>query len=262
MAKKVVWITGASSGIGEALTMEYAKSDACIIISARRTSELTRVKNNCDLEDEKIKIVAMDLACPEKMKDIVKEAIDAFGHIDILINNAGISQRSLIKDTKFEVYQKLININYLGTVALSIELLHHFISRKNGHFVNVTSLMGKFASPYRAGYCGAKHALHGFFDAMRLEHEDDGIDVTLVCPGFVQTNVSLNAITSDGSNQNTMDVKTQNGMTPIICAKKIITAINAKKFEAYIGGMETTVIMIRKISNRLAHKLIKRSAVT
>ena len=115
------------------------------------------------------------------------------------MNNAGISQRSLILDTNFEVYKRLIDINYLGTVALSKEILHHFIANSGGQYVVVTSLMGKFGSPFRSGYCGAKHALHGFFDVLRMEHQKDGIDVTLVCPGFVQTNVARNALTADGS---------------------------------------------------------------
>lgn len=262
MEKEVVWITGASSGIGEALTLALSKTDANLILSARRKSELLRVKALCNIADERIKIVPIDLGNHDEMEGVVQKAKAAFGHIDVLINNAGISQRSLIKDTHFDVYKKLMDVNYLGTVALSIALLPHFIQRQKGHFVTVSSLMGKFSSAYRAGYCGAKHALHGFFDAMRLEHEDDGIFVTMICPGFVQTEVSMNALTSDGSKQMTMDEATNKGLKADQCAKQILNAIKAKKFEVYIGGKETSVILLRRLSNRLAHKLVKRSSVT
>lgn len=113
-----------------------------------------------------------------------------------------------------------IDVNYLGTVALTKALLPHFINQKTGRFVTISSLMGKFGSPYRSGYCGAKHALHGFFDVLRMEHEKDGIHVTMICPGFVNTDVAKNALTGDGSSQNQQDAATQNGLPVETFAKK------------------------------------------
>ena len=259
-AQKVIWITGASSGIGEALVYQYNAKGHKTIISSRKQEELEKVKQSATYP-ENIFILGMDISRFDEMKSKVKMAINAFGTIDILINNAGVSQRSLIIDTDFEVYKKLMDINYLGTVALSKAILPEFIRRKSGHFVTVTSLMGKFASPYRSGYCGVKHALHGFFDGLRMEHEKDGISVTLICPGFVQTNVAKNALTADGSSQNKEDEATKNGLPVAFFAKKMISAIDKKKFEAYIGRKEIIGVYLKRFFPKLLHKVVIKSDV-
>ena len=261
IAKKTIWITGASSGIGEALTYELNKKGCQVIISARREVILQQVKNKCQ-DSNRVKIIPLDIEDFNGIKVKVEQAIAAFGAIDILINNAGISQRSYIIDTDFEVYQKLIEVNYLGTIALTKSLLPHFTTRKAGHFVTVTSLMGKFGSPLRSGYCGAKHALHGFFDVLRMEHEKDGINVTLVCPGFIQTNIAKNALTADGTPQNEMDTATENGMSVTKLANKIIRAMENQKFEVYIGGKETLAVYLKRFFPRLLHKIVLKSKVT
>ncbi len=257
---KNIWITGASSGIGEALVYELNSRECNLVISSRNEKDLNSVKNKCPFPD-KVVILTMDLLNFNSFEKLSRSAIDALGSIDLLINNAGVSQRSLIVDTDFLVYKKLMDINYLGTVALSKAILPHFISKKNGHFVTVTSLMGKFGSPYRSGYCGAKHALHGFFDVLRMEHEKDGIDVTLICPGFVHTNVAKNALTSDGSPQTTDDVATQNGLPVKEFANKMIKAIEKRKFEAYIGRKEIMGIYVKRFFPRYLHRLVLKSTV-
>ncbi|MFT5166547.1 MAG: dehydrogenase/reductase SDR family protein 7 [Saprospiraceae bacterium] len=259
---KVVWITGASSGIGEALSKEYAKLGAKLILSARREAELQRVKKECALQDDRCLVLPLDLGAHDQMEEKVRLALDHFGQIDILINNGGISQRSLVRDTDFSVYKKLIDIDYLGIVALSKAVLPHFIERKSGHFAAVTSLMGKFASPLRSGYCGAKHAVHGFFDALRMEHHDDNIKVTLICPGFIRTNVSMNALTKNGSKQETMDNKTGAGMAPEKCAQKIISGIRRNKMEITVGGIETFAVYFKRFFPSLLHSIARKAAVT
>ena len=259
---KVVWITGASSGIGEALAYESAKTGAKMVLSARREKELERVKQNCKLPDEDVLVVPLDLAQHDQMNAKVEKVMSHFGKIDILINNGGISQRSLIVDTDFSVYKKLVDVDYLGTVALSKAVLPIFIKQKGGHFGVITSLMGKFSSPLRSGYCGAKHALHGFFDALRMEHDDDNIKVTLFCPGYIHTNISINAVTADGSTQNTMDAATGAGMSPENCAKKIISAMENNKMEVLIGGKETFAVYIKRFFPKLLHNIVKKAAVT
>jgi len=259
IAGKTVWITGASSGIGEALTYALDRQKCKIIISSRKLAELERVKNNCQNQNN-IHVVGLDLAVFDAMSPITENVIQQYGPIDILVNNAGLSQRSLIAETDFDVYKKLMDVNYLGTVALTKALLPHFIARQQGHFVTVTSLMGKFGSPYRSGYCGAKHALHGFFDVLRMEHEKDGISVTLICPGFVNTNVAKNALTADGSAQNTQDTATQNGFPVNVCVKKMIRAIEKEKFEAYIARSERMGVYLRMFP-KLLHRLVLRSTV-
>ncbi len=257
---KVIWITGASSGIGKALTYALAAKGCKLVISSRKTTALERVKQGCDIS-ENIAIVPLDLANFETMEATVAKAMSCFGAIDILINNAGISQRSLITNTSFSVYKQLMDINYLGTVALSKAILPYFEEAKKGHFVTVTSLMGKFGSPYRSGYCAAKHALHGFFDVLRMEHAKDSIAVTLICPGFVQTNVARNALTADGSPQDSEDTATENGLAVDYFVKKMIKAIARKKYEVYIGGGEVKGIYLKRFFPKLLHKVVLRSRV-
>ncbi len=257
---KTVWITGASSGIGEALAYELAKKDCKLILSSRNEAALERVKSQC-VNPENIGIVTLDLEAYDKLEEKMSQALSVFGSIDVLINNAGISQRSLILDTDFEVYKRLIDIDYLGTVALSKALLPHFVSQNKGCFVTISSLMGKFGSPYRSGYCGAKHALHGFFDVLRMEHEKDGVSVTLICPGFIKTNVAKNALTGNGSPQNTEDAATQNGLPVQLGAQKIIRAIERNKFEVYIGKREILGAYLKRFFPKLLHKVVLKSEV-
>ncbi|RBN50473.1 SDR family oxidoreductase [Flavobacterium psychrolimnae] len=256
---KIVWITGASSGIGEALAYELARRNCKLILSARNIKALEAVKLKCSTAE--VVILPFDLSDFDNAKNHVENAIAAFGKIDILVNNGGVSQRSLIADTDFEVDKKLIEVDYLGTVALTKVLLPHFIKNKKGHFVTVTSLMGKFGSPYRSGYCGAKHALHGFFDVLRMEHQKDNINVTLICPGFIQTNVAINALTADGSKQNTDDEATLNGMPVAIFVKKLIKAVESNTFEAYIGGKEVLGVYLKRFFPKLLHRFVLQSKV-
>ena len=256
---KVVWITGASSGIGEALAYELANRNCKLILSARNIKALESVKSKCSKVE--VVILPFDLSDFDNAKNHVEKAIAAFGKIDILVNNGGVSQRSLIAETEFEVDKKLIEVDYLGTVALTKALLPHFIKNNKGHFVTITSLMGKFGSPYRSGYCGAKHALHGFFDVLRMEHQRDNINVTLICPGFIQTNVAKNALTANGSKQNVDDAATQNGMLTSIFAKKFVKAVESEKFEAYIGGKEIMGVYLKRIFPKWLHYLVLKSKV-
>lgn len=258
--EKVIWITGASSGIGEALTYSLNKQGHKLIISARREEVLEEVKLKCEFPDN-VSILTLDLSKFNDLPHIVQKAIKKYGRIDILINNGGISQRSLITDTKFEVFKKMIDVNYLGTIHLTNSLLPEFIKNKSGHFVTITSLMGKFGSPYRSGYCGAKHALHGYFDVLRMEHQKDNINVTLICPGFIQTDVAKNALTGDGNVQNKEDNATKSGMPVDICAQKIICAIEKNKFESYIGGKEIMGVYLKRFLPKLLHRVVLKSAV-
>ncbi len=258
---KIIWITGASSGIGEELAKQLSQKDCKIILSARREEELKRVKSSCKTP-KNVSIIPFDLGKTDEMPAVVAKAIKAFGCIDILINNGGISQRSPIIETTIDVDRKLMEVDYLGTVALSKALLPHFIERQQGHYVTVSSLMGKFSSPLRSAYCGAKHALHGFFDALRLEHHKDRIKVTMICPGFVNTNVARNALTADGSKQGYQDDMTENGLDVSIFVKKMIRAIRNETYEAYIGKFEKFGVLVKRLSPRLLHRLVLRSKVT
>ena len=257
---KIIWITGASSGIGKSLAIALSKLDCKLVISARRTEELEKVKALCK-NPGVVYVLNLDLGAIDTFKIIVKEAVSVFGSIDILVNNGGISQRSPIIETSIDVDRTLMEIDYLGTVALSKALLPYFVSQQSGYFVVVSSLMGKFSSHYRSAYCGAKHALHGFFDALRLEHDKDNIKVTLICPGFVNTNVARNALTGDGSKQGHQDDMTQKGLDVEVFVKKMMKAIRKEKFEAYFGKFEQFGVYVKRLSPRLIHYLVMRSKV-
>jgi short-subunit dehydrogenase len=256
----VVWITGASSGIGAELARQYSKRNINLILSARRAAVLLEVKESC-MGHSKIQILPFDIIDFDSAPNQVEKALSFFGRVDVLINNAGISQRSLILDSKFEVFKKIIEIDYLGTVALSRAILPHFISQQSGHYVVVSSVMGKFGSPYRSGYCGAKHALHGFFDVMRMEHQKDNVYVTMVCPGFVATPIALNSIQGDGTALGKDDEATRKGLDVVYFVRKMIHAIDQKKWEVSIGGIEKLGVFLKRLSNKLVHNVVTRSRV-
>lgn len=261
-SEKIIWITGASSGIGKALAIELSHQNAKIILSSRKTKELELVKQLCKNTSD-VKIITLDLEDYSNLELKVADAIAAFGKIDVLVNNGGISQRSLVKDTLIAVDKRIMDINYLGTVALSKAILPHFIKNKSGHFVVTTSIVGKIGTPLRSSYAASKHALHGFFDSLRAEHFKDNITVTLVCPGFVNTNVSKNALTGNGTPQQKLDVATANGIAPERFAKVMAKAIKNKKEEVYIAGAKEKLgVYVKRFYPTLLSKLIRKLSVT
>ncbi|RZJ74489.1 MAG: SDR family NAD(P)-dependent oxidoreductase, partial [Flavobacterium sp.] len=219
MRDKIIWITGASSGIGEALVYAYEQMDAKIIISSRKNEELLRVKANCKNQSN-IHILTLDLENHQSLSSKADEALKIFGKIDILINSGGISQRSLALETDLTTEQRFININFWGTVILSKAVLPQMIAQNTGSIVCISSLVGKFGTKYRSSYAASKHALHGYFDSLRIELNNPNIHMMLACPGFIKTNVTINALTANGASQGTMDDAQENGMLPEIFAQK------------------------------------------
>ncbi len=260
MSKKVIWITGASSGIGEACAKKYNQEGWKVILSARNEQELQRAKSECP-NSQDTEILSLDLSKTEEIPAKTSEAINLFGHIDTVLHSGGISQRSLIKDTSLEVDRRLMEVNFFGTVALSKAILPHFMQRKSGAFGVVSSLVGKFGTPFRSSYAASKHALHGFFDTLRAELHKDNIQVTMICPGFIKTNVSINALTEDGSPLNQMDDAQANGMSPKDCADKIYSAMRKKKREVNIGGKEVFGVYAKRLFPGIFAKLIQTAKV-
>jgi len=258
---KVIWITGASSGIGKSLVLAVYNKGANVILSSRWLEDLAEVKEELGLLESRILLLPLDLEKQEQMTKKCQQAIAQWGMVDILVNNGGISQRSLVKDTGLEVDRKMMEVNYMGTICLTKALLPHFLERNAGYYVTVTSLMGKFGAPLRSSYAGAKHALHVFFDSLRAEVYDNNIKVTLVSPGFVQTNISLNALTGDGSPQNTMDEKTAGGITAQHCADLIVKAIEREKTEIYPAKMEKLALYLQRFFPFLLHKVVRTANV-
>ena len=255
---KVVWITGASSGIGEALAHSFATEGAKLVLSARRTEELIRVKNSLKSNDDDVLILPLDLSDTSKVNDLTQRVISKFGRIDILINNGGMSQRSLTKDTPIEIDRKLMEVNFFGTVALTKSVLPHMLKQKNGHIIAVSSIAGKFGFFFRSGYSASKHALHGFFESLRMEIQNDNINILIVCPGKVQTNMSINAITGNGGKHNKMDESHENGVSAEVCAKEILKGIKNNKEEIFIGGKELRAIWVKRMFPALFSRMIKK----
>lgn len=242
---KVVWITGASSGIGEALSYALAAAGAKLILSARRKEELERVAKNCQ-EAAEIMILPLDLAQADSLPEKVSQALAHFGYVDLLINNGGISQRSLAKETSLEVYRKLMEVNYFGTIALTQALLPSMLERKSGHLAVVSSIAGKVGAPLRTGYSASKFAVNGYFEALRVETMKDNLKVSIICPGFIKTNVSVNALTADGSAQGKTDENINEGMTAEACAAQIVEGLREEKMEILVGGeMEVAAVALR-----------------
>ena len=258
---RIVWITGASSGIGAALAQELSKQGATVILSARNIKKLEEVRQTLT-DPPRHEVLPMDLRDIDKMKDIVEEAVGYYGRVDFLINNGGVSQRSYAIDTSVDVDRMLMETNYLGPVALTKALLPSMMSLKKGHIVVVSSLTGKFGTPLRSGYAASKHALHGFFDALRAETWKQGIAVTLICPGYIKTDISLNAMTGDGSPQGTMDKGQANGMKPDVLARKILRAVENGKNEVYLGGFERFGVYLKRFFPDMFSRMIRGASVT
>ena len=258
---KVIWITGASSGIGEGLARALCDAGAKLILSARRESELNRVKESCSAPD-RIAVLPLDLCEFEVMSEKVTVAENHFGPIDIMIHNGGISQRGLVADTGIDVDQRIMNTNYLGTVALTKALLPSMLKRKSGQFVVVSSRAGYCGTPLRSAYAASKHALHGFFECLRAEVHDDGISIMMVCPGFIKTNISLNALGPDGQPHGKMDKGQAKGMSQQECAARVLRGIARQQPELWIGGGEIIGGYIRRFAPAIYRRLIRAADVT
>lgn len=257
---KVVWITGASSGIGEALALEFAKQEARLILSARRLEELKRVGSLTKLPELDLMILPFDLNDTKNASSLTAQVINKFGRIDILINNGGYSQRSAAVDTSEEIDRNIMEVNYFAHVNITRSVLPYMKRQKTGHIVVVSSIAGKFGFYLRSSYSAAKHALHGYFESLRLETESLGIKTLIVCPGKVKTNVSVNAVTSDGLAHNKMDESHADAMSAEECAKQIIVGIKNNEEEILIGGKELMAVKIKRFFPKLFGKIIRKQS--
>ncbi len=257
---KIVWITGASAGIGEALVKAFARAGASLVLTARRMEELERVQQEAGLGDADCLLLPADVTDFDNAPELVRQVIARFGQIDIMVHNAGISQRSYIRDTDFTVYQTLMNVNFFSTVALTKAVLPHMLSRKSGHFIIMSSVAGKIGTIMRSGYNAGKHALHGFYDSLRAECYPDNIRVTTVCPGYIRTNISLNALSEGGTTYGKMDSNQARGIPPETCAATILNAVQKNKKEIYIGGLkEVAAIYLKRFFPALLFDQVRKN---
>lgn len=263
MSVQTVWITGASSGIGEALALRFAQDGARLVLSARRESELERVAGRCrdaGPAADQVLVLPLDVTAWDSLSGAVQTVLDTFGSIDLLINNAGVSQRSLCVDTDMAVYQKLMDVDVMGQIALTKAVLPHMLERGAGHLAVTASVAGKVGAPLRTGYCAAKHAVMGFFDALRAEVEGQGVHVSTITPGFIRTDISRNALAGDGSAYGVVDEEIAGGMDVNECAEVVFKGLMAKKREIPVGkGKEMAALWIKRVSPEALFRLIKAS---
>ncbi len=255
LANKTIWITGASSGIGEALAIELGSRDVSLVLSARRLEELERVRQRC-ANPTRVFVLPVDVADTAAAETNVERALALAGPIDVMVHNAGIGQRALAKDTPLSEDRRVMELNYFGVVALTKALLPSMRERRRGHFVVVSSVTGYVGTPYRSAYAASKHALHGFFESLRAEAFDEGVRVTMICPGFVRTEIAKKALAAAGNPHGEGHTAIEGGIAPEVCARAIARGMERESREVYVGGREIAGIYLRRFApGVLAHGL-------
>ena len=255
---KIIWITGASSGIGEALALKWAAPGIQLVLSGRNRNQLEIVAENCKKSGAEVLVLVFDLAVPEEVVSAAATIQSSFPRVDILVNNGGISQRSLLIDTPMEVARKIMEVDFWGHAGLTKQILPFMVESGGGHIVVVSSLTGLFGFPQRSAYAAAKHALHGYFETLRLEHFRDNIRVTMVCPGMVKTNISLHALTATGEEYGLLDIGQNNGVSADYCANKIVKAVRRNRKEIIIGKKDVIMPYLKRYVPWLFYIIAKR----
>lgn len=256
---KVVWITGASSGMGEAVAYRMSKENATLILTALEFDLLDKVVEKCkSLGAYDAYSLPFDLSETDKLNELAEKALAKFGRIDILYNNAGISQRGTALETEMKVIRKVMEVNYFAPVILTKAVLPGMIAQGGGQLVVTTSIAGRFGFPLRCAYSSSKHALYGFFETVQSENYDKNIKVTIICPGRVQTKISLYALEKDGKQHGKMDAGQANGITSEKAAGIITKAIYQKKREVLVGGIELIMARIKQFFPGLCATLSRK----
>lgn len=260
---KIVWITGASSGIGEAFAKKFYDEGAKLILSSRRKEELERVKEGLGADESNCFVLPLDLADSDSLPKKATEALAAFGRIDVLVNNGGISQRSLFAETDMETIRRLMEVNFFGSAELTRAVLPSMTEQKSGHIIVISSVAGKFGTKFRSGYAASKHALQGLFDCIRQEMYEYNVGVTMVCPGPIKTNITQNSLTADGSNFGKMGDLHKSAMDADEMVARIWNSLKKQKEEIYISSpKERLALLVKRISPRLLNIVLKNSKVT
>jgi len=260
LAGKVVWITGASSGIGEALAYELARQGATLVLSARRVEALDAVRARCARADAHL-VLPFDITYVDSHVSLVAEVLEKLGRIDMLINNAGVSQRSLVLDTALSVDRQIFETDYFAPVSLLKAVLPHMVAQKRGHIVAVSSLAGLVATPYRSAYSSAKAALLAFHDALRAETRAAGLKVSVVCPGFVATAIADAALVGDGTASAGRHPLPKGAMPASVFAQKAVAALRLEQELIVVAGRERMLWWLSRVSPRAASLALSRVKV-
>lgn len=258
---KTVWLTGASSGIGKSLAFELAKLGAVLVLTARNAEKLEELKQSLHNKHSHI-VLPCDLSQEKDIEGCWNHLLDKNILIDVLISNAGCSQRALATETNVETSRYLMEVNYFAPLKLMTCVLPQMIEKNSGHIIVVSSLMGKIATPLRSSYAAAKHALVGYFESVLTENYKSPVKFTMINPGFIDTNMSKNSLRGDGSISNDLSKSRKKITSADKCAKKIISASSKGSREVYIGGPEIYIALIKRLFPNLFFKLITRVSAT
>jgi len=254
-----VWITGASSGIGEACAYRYAAEGARLILTSSSADRLEPVAEKCrKIGADEVTVLPYDLTVPEGIDFLTDKAWDAARGIDIVMLNAGISQRTNVEDTSLEMIRKIMEINYFAPVTIVKGLLPKMVARGGGKIVVTTSIAGRFGFPLRCGYSSSKFALYGFFETLQAEYHDKGIRVTIVCPGRVNTNISRYALDKGGKPHGVMDPGQAGGMSAADAARIITGAVAKGRREVLVGRKELLMVYIKRFFPSLCATLARK----
>lgn len=255
---KTIWITGASSGIGKAVAIDLSNKNIHLILSARKVKALNEVAAICEENGSTTQVIPFDLADEKSIEKAASTALSSGGKIDGLYHFGGITQRAFATETPLFVDRKIFEINYFGTIALTKAVLPSMIKNGGGHIAVTTSIVGKFGFPYRSSYAASKHALHGFFESLRAENVKNNIRVSMILPGRIKTNISVNALDKEGNPYSKMDEGQDVGMSVTKSARIICNKLKREKKEILVGGFEIIMVHIRRFFPRLYYYLSSR----
>ncbi|KAM8825147.1 dehydrogenase/reductase SDR family member 7B isoform 2-T6 [Synchiropus picturatus] len=262
----VVVITGASSGLGKECARVFHAAGARLVLCGRDSGRLQQVVEEltsaaAPLQTHTPRTVTFDLADTALVDKAAKEILECYGHVDVLINNAGISYRGNILETHLSVQREVMETNYFGPVALTQALLPSMVRRRGGHIVVISSVQGKISIPFRSAYSASKHATQAYFDCLRAEVEQFAIPVTVISPGYVRTNLSVNAVTGDGSKYGVLDKTTATGRDPNSVAQAVLWAVGQKSKDVLLAGpLATAAIYLRTLWPALFFALMSSRA--
>jgi short-subunit dehydrogenase len=259
---KVAWITGASSGIGEALVHEFIRRGALVIASSNDPEGLERVRNACGSKTEKVICSPFDLSDTSEIDRIAEQHVEKLGRIDYLLNIGGISQRSRIDETPVWLDRKIFEVNYFGTIALTKAVLPYMIARRSGYILATSSIAGRFGFPLRSAYSASKQALHGFFETLFLENKEHNVKSSVIIPGRVRTQISFHALDREGNEHGILDEGLAKGISPDRAAKIIVRGMIRNKREILVGKSELYLLYIRRYCPCLFFKIADKIKAT
>jgi dehydrogenase/reductase SDR family member 7B len=255
---KTVWITGASSGIGKALAVILSSYGTTLILSSENETQLLGVKEICEIKGAKVDAYVLDQFDAKMVETIASQIIEKHPSLNVLILNAGISQRATVMETELHVHDRIIQVNYRSNVQIIKLLMPGLLANGSCHIGVTSSISGKFGFPLRSVYAASKHALHGFFESLGLEYRKKGVYVTIVCPGRVKTSISAHALHGDGTAHRKMDQGQALGISPEKCAIKYLKAFKNRKREKLIGGKELFMAYFKRYCPVLFFKIAEK----